>query len=460
MFGKLRLIFIMVTLTLCSAYLLVSCSKDYPQGKIIATVEDRVDGNNISSKLVLLDLNDADTGIESLTEGFYAAKSAHVAYDGKKIVFSGQKLKDDTYQIYEMDLADHSYKQLTHSKKDCGEPMYLPDGKILFSMTSWNTDEFKNNALFVLGQNESDLTQITFSPGRYSNPSVLHDGRVLAVKQQANDGGKRTNLVVLRPDGTKEMLFYKSENGSNLVSGGVETSDRQIFLLENNDDGSGHVFSVAYNNPLKTKKLVPVISAEELSGVSSTASGNLLVCYGPSDNVGSRLLEVGPQGEELVSKYFQDPQISIVEAEKIEVRTVPKKIPSEVNIEKETGLLMCQDVNLRAYLPDSLSSERKKAVKIEVLGLESSLGIVDVEKDGSVYLEIQADMPFQLQTLDAEGNIVNGPSSWMHLRPNERRACVGCHQGNEIVPENRQPLSVMKEPILIPQKTKLLAETN
>jgi len=45
----------------------------------------------------------------------------------------------------------------------------------------------------------------------------------------------------------------------------------------------------------------------------------------------------------------------------------------------------------------------------------------------------------------------------MNLRPNERRACVGCHQGNEVVPQNR-PLSVLKEPVRIPREPKLLAE--
>jgi len=45
------------------------------------------------------------------------------------------------------------------------------------------------------------------------------------------------------------------------------------------------------------------------------------------------------------------------------------------------------------------------------------------------------------------------------LRPNERRGCVGCHQGNEMVPDNHQPLSVLKDPIEIPKLPKLMAKT-
>ncbi len=95
---------------------------------------------------------------------------------------------------------------------------------------------------------------------------------------------------------------------------------------------------------------------------------------------------------------------------------------------------------------------------MEVIGIDTTLGIVDVEKDGSVYLKIIADTPFQLQTLDETGKVVSGPSSWIYLRPNERRGCVGCHQGNERVPENRQPLSVLKAPVEIPKHFNKIVE--
>ena len=43
-----------------------------------------------------------------------------------------------------------------------------------------------------------------------------------------------------------------------------------------------------------------------------------------------------------------------------------------------------------------------KASRIEIVGIDSSLGIVDVEEDGSFYLKIIADKPFRIQTVDAE----------------------------------------------------------
>ena len=87
---------------------------------------------------------------------------------------------------------------------------------------------------------------------------------------------------------------------------------------------------------------------------------------------------------------------------------------------------------------------------IEVLGLDESMGIVPVEEDGSFYLKVIADTPFRLQALDDMGQVVNGPSGWLWLRPFERRGCVGCHEDPELAPKNFVPLSVKKQPVSIP----------
>ena len=81
-----------------------------------------------------------------------------------------------------------------------------------------------------------------------------------------------------------------------------------------------------------------------------------------------------------------------------------------------------------------------------------NLGKIDLEKDGSFYVKLLADVPFKLQTLSSEGEIVTGPSDWIYLRPNERRGCVGCHENKEQVPDNKQPLSVRKIPIILPSQ--------
>jgi TonB family protein len=53
-------------------------------------------------------------------------------------------------------------------------------------------------------------------------------------------------------------------------------------------------------------------------------------------------------------------------------------------------------------------------------------------------------------SIDEKGNVISGPCDWVWVRPNERRGCVGCHEDHEIVPDNRRPLSVIKDPVSVP----------
>ncbi|MDO9340462.1 MAG: hypothetical protein Q7T72_08050, partial [Bacteroidales bacterium] len=124
--------------------------------------------------------------------------------------------------------------------------------------------------------------------------------------------------------------------------------------------------------------------------------------------------------------------------------------PSEVDMGVKTGLLLCQDINVFEMQSSGNGSSFPKACKIEVLGIDSTLGVVQVEEDGSFYLKVIADTPFQIQTIDEDGRILHGPCGWIWLRPNERRGCVGCHEDPELVPDNRLSLSVKKPPVIIP----------
>jgi Hydrazine synthase alpha subunit middle domain len=133
----------------------------------------------------------------------------------------------------------------------------------------------------------------------------------------------------------------------------------------------------------------------------------------------------------------------------------PKKLPSEVDMGVKTGLLLCQDINVLDIQPSATFS---KSSRIKIVGIDSTLGYVDVAEDGSFYLKVMADKPFQIQTVDKDGHINRSPCGWIWLRPNERRGCVGCHEDPEMVPANRVPLSVKKSPVVIPMHINKVVE--
>jgi len=125
----------------------------------------------------------------------------------------------------------------------------------------------------------------------------------------------------------------------------------------------------------------------------------------------------------------------------------PRILPSAVNRENPTGLLMSQDINHSQLPANHLVSGDTLADRIMVYGLDGLLGEVEVEDDGSFYVKLDADTPFRMETLNAQGGTIRGSSDWIYLRPNERRACVGCHADPELAPRNIQPMAVKNPPV-------------
>jgi hypothetical protein len=139
---------------------------------------------------------------------------------------------------------------------------------------------------------------------------------------------------------------------------------------------------------------------------------------------------------------FNNSAYHFVEPVIVMLRSVPKKLPSTVNMDKESGYFICMDTDR-----SEINIGEETSAKVQVLGVDRVLGEAKVEEDGSFYLEIGADQPIRFQTLNEAGEVVREPSSWMWVRPNERRGCVGCHEDREIAPENVVPLAIEKLPV-------------
>jgi hypothetical protein len=51
-----------------------------------------------------------------------------------------------------------------------------------------------------------------------------------------------------------------------------------------------------------------------------------------------------------------------------------------------------------------------------------------------------------LQTLDADGDVVQAMRNWIWVMPREARGCVGCHEDRRLTPPNRHVLALQKRP--------------
>jgi hypothetical protein len=448
---------------LASVILLTACGKKSMEGIIIITeggtnprIPDYITGDSWryipQSRLIAVDPDRPDKSPEILTTDFFSARSPEISCDGTHMLFAAQMKMTDPWQIWEMELGTSDARQITTSSDNSIDPAYLPGGKIVFSRSIQNDSLKAGHTLFTCNLDGTDIRRITFNPHSYFASSVLKDGRVLAISRQVFPIQGEPSIMVLRPDGTKAELFYKGEEGNELSSRSWETENGKIVFIESEKKGSsgGRIVAINYNRPLHSRIDLSSSVSGDYHSVYPMESGKLLVSFRETDKDYYSLYEFDAEKMILGEKVYMGSDGDVLEAVSVKVHERPKKLPSEVDPGVKTGLLLCQNINVTGMNSPSGKYSLPAADRIEIIGIDSSLGIVQVEKDGSFYIKVAADIPFRIRTLDTIGNTVNGPGSWYWLRPNERRGCVGCHEDNETAPANRYAMAVSKQPVAVP----------
>jgi hypothetical protein len=392
------------------------------------------------------------SSLKVLTENFYSASSPKISYDGRFMLFTAQQKQNESWQIWEMNLDNLKCRKITSFNDNCTDPAYLPGGRLVFSKLTVNDTVMSAHCLYTCNMDGSGLRQITFSPNACFATTVLKDGRLLTINRQLLPETGDPLLMVMRPDGTKADIFYEGTKDNTLISSPHETSDGKILFIESEKENrlAGNMISISYNRPLHSRINMTSGTGGDFYNVLPLWPDKYLVSCRKSDSEYFALYEFDPVKKSVGKEILADPGYNILDAVLVEEYVRPKKLPSEVDMQVKTGLLFCQDINFLNVQGQNNLSDVSKAGKIEVLGVDTTYGVVEVEEDGSFQLKIMADTPFRIRTLDKEGNVVNGPCSWLWLRPNERRGCVGCHEDPELAPENRVSLAIRKPPVIVP----------
>jgi len=407
----------------------------YPGAQIIAINSDNPDGTEIV-----------------LTNDFYSACSPNISYDASHMLFTAQQNENDIWQIWEMNLEKRTSKQITDFNESCFGPAYLPANRLVFSRQIPESGTGPVHALFTMNLDGSNISQITFQPHLDYTATVLKEGRILMLTKQLYPESGDMMYMAMRPNGTKAELFYKGSPNRILNSQVDETEDGFVYFIEwgNGNPNSGDIISVHQNRPLFTR----VNLTSEISGgfhsILHTKSGKMLVSYRSTETGTIGLFNFSLIDQSLGESTYNPSEYHVLEPVLVEAYNRPRNLPDDVNPEESTALLFCQDINVIGQQNDTILTDMEKATRVEVLGINKSLGFVPVEEDGSFYLKVTADTPIRLQTIDENGKVLYGPSGWIWLRPFERRGCVGCHEDPELAPKNFVPLSVKKAPVSIP----------
>ena len=178
----------------------------------------------------IFDVNTGNTTtLIELKDG--VVRDPELSFDGKKIIFSMRKNKDDFYHIYEINTDGSGLKQLTFAEGVSDiDPLYLPDGGILFSSTRQPKYCMCNRHimcnLYRMEADGANITQIGVSTLFEGHSTLLSDGRILYDRWEYVDRnfGDAQGLWTVNPDGTKHSIYY----GNNTQSPGGVIDGRQI----------------------------------------------------------------------------------------------------------------------------------------------------------------------------------------------------------------------------------------
>jgi len=430
-----------------------------------------------------------------------------VSHDGTRILFSRRDtaMSDDLH-IYELDLTTGRVRQVTFGLGFADdEPVYLPDGNILFNSTRcmqivdcWWTDVTN---LYTCDPRGRFLRRVTFDQVHTNYPKVLDDGRVIYTRWDYNDRGQiyPQPLFVMNADGTGQTEFYGNNSWfptTILHARGVPGSDTVIAVA------SGH-------HCHQRGKLIRI----DRSRGTQEASGIQLICP-PRETPAERIDAYGQQGDQFQYPYplneehylitydpigspnrsYQRPygiyfmdvdgrrellawdkSISCNQPVPLAARRVSHVRPSVVDHQQTHGIYYIQDI----YRGQPLAGiERGTIKKVRVVALEfraagfgrnisageggaalSStpmsigngcwdvkrvLGDAHVYEDGSACFKVAARTPVYFQALDAQNRVVQTMRSWSTLQPGEMLSCVGCHEDKREVGYTATPSLAMQ----------------
>jgi len=424
-----------------------------PTGIDLAEGEMGTDNRYIPGSQIIALRMDNDTNKTEpvlLTENFYSARAPEISYSGGKMVFSGQRSQHDTWQIFSMDLKSFKVTQITFGKENCTDPSWMPDGRIAFSMQNEDKLTGPVHRLYACEPEGSDLKQLTFSPNSSFASSIFQDGRILILNEQTFPQNNRRKMMALRIDGTKSELFYESKESREVIGKGWEAGEKVYFIeREIEDPKKTCLVSVNQARPLSSFNNLSENISGEFNSLSPGGSEYMLVSYREKKEQTFSLHAFDLSKQELTKVIYTNPEYHVIEPVLMSERQIPMKLPAIVDESKDKGRLLCLNVDLSMDAPGS--DDGKKTAKVQIFGLDEMIGEVPVEEDGSFYIEIDADTPVRFQTVDAQGEVLEGPSSWIWVRPNEKRSCIGCHEDREMAPDNKVPEALYAGMMKLPE---------
>jgi len=150
-------------------------------------------------------------------------RDPQIHYDGKKMIFSYRKGGQPFYHLYEINVDGRGLRQITKGEFDDIEPIYLPDGDIIFC--SSRAKRFvqcyyvRVATIHRCKLDGSGIRELSCNIEQDNTPWVLPDGRILYQRWEYIDRSQVRfhHLWTMNPDGTAQMVYFGNMHGSTVM---------------------------------------------------------------------------------------------------------------------------------------------------------------------------------------------------------------------------------------------------
>jgi hypothetical protein len=366
-------------------------------------------------------------GRHALASDFAASADPAISFDGKTALFAGKRTPQDSWQIWETSLDGGDAKRITNCREACVRPLYLPEGRVVYA------EKVAGHFVIQSTTGNGKTLALTHGPESYFPTDVLRDGRILLEAGFPIGEKLIPELYTVYSDGTG-VESYRCDHGSPRHSGKQVNSGDIVFA-----DQQG---LARFTSALATMTRIAAPQGQYAGDVAETASGMWLLSWRRRTNDSFQLM-----WWDAASKSFQSASeergFNVVQPVLIESRAVPNRHPSGLHDWSYANLL-CLNAYTSKY---KFAAESIHAVRLYTRGEQGKpllLGTAPVEADGSFFVQIPGDQPLQIELLDSAGKSLKREQGWFWMRGGEQRACVGCHAGPEIAPENAVPQILLK----------------
>lgn len=330
------------------------------------------------------------------------------------------------------------------------------------------------------------IRQITFNQSHDQNPFVHSSGKIFFTRWDHLGDPNKMPLFTINPDGTGQFVLYGADetfgqgntSGSRTFMEARELRDGGLVasIMERTSEFEGGAICVIdiskftsapklitgpnspYNNTQKASDAIfktpyPIMDGDEekiLVAQSAHESGegvkDAIVNYDlfimGKDGGSPKLIHADPDANDY------DPVVLAPRVFKVKPYKMDPMVAASLKEKATTGFFFDANVYSRQDDGQARGAELDGQVKyLRVLAAvptprncgycgsmgntsferQRVLGYADVKSDGSFSIEVPANTPMHVQTLDSNGMMLVNQLQWIDVMPGERRMCTGCH---------------------------------